>query len=349
MHDVSIGEVAKVLGISVSYVRKLTDQGVLPSSRTSGGHRRYDLDRVCDAWSHRRGATGPSEDGSHQAGTSTHHPGPAPAEVMVVALEDAREEVAWAELSHHFDGASDGATKILHYAFTEMLNNAIDHSGGTEAAVTVTVDDSNAGVVIRDDGIGVFERLRSDLELDDHLTALEELSKGKRTTAPDTHSGEGIFFTSKAVDQFTLEGNGITYATDTAREDVAAGRSDITSGTRVSFTLSLRTNRNLTDVFDAYTDDDLRFSKTRLVVKLFERGTEFVSRSEGKRIMGGLEGFTEIVIDFTGVEHVGQGFADEVFRVWPSQHPGVTVDPARMIPEVEFMVRRALRNRPAAQ
>lgn len=347
MQGVSIGEVAEALGISVSYVRKLTDQGVFPSSRTPGGHRRYDLDRVREAWPPRRGAARPSEGGPQREGTGTsmHRPDPDPAEVAVtVSLEDAREEAEWARLSHHFDGASGDAIRILRYAFTEMLNNAIDHSGGTEAAITVTVDDSNARVTIRDDGIGVFERLRSDLELEDHLTALEELSKGKRTTVPDAHSGEGIFFTSKAVDQFTLEGNGIAYTTDTAREDVAVGRSDVTSGTRVSFTVTLRTNRNLTDVFDAYTDDDLRFSKTRLVVKLFERGTEFVSRSEGKRIMGGLEGFTEIVIDFAGVEHVGQGFADEVFRVWPSQHPGVTVTPDRMIREVEFMVRRALRN-----
>ena len=83
------------------------------------------------------------------------------------------------------------------------------------------------------------------------------------------------------------------------------------------------------------------FSKTRIVVKLFAIGVSFVSRSEAKRILQGLERFREIVLDFVGVMEVGQGFADEVFRVWASTHPEVRLTPVDMCPAVEFMVRRA--------
>jgi hypothetical protein len=77
-------------------------------------------------------------------------------------------------------------------------------------------------------------------------------------------------------------------------------------------------------------------------VKLGEYGREFVSRSEARLLLAGREGFREVVVDFTGVAAIGQGFADELFRVWPSFHPEVRVIPEHTGPTVEFMVRRAL-------
>jgi non-ribosomal peptide synthetase component F len=47
-------------------------------------------------------------------------------------------------------------------------------------------------------------------------------------------------------------------------------------------------------------------------------------------------------VDFRGVQEVGQGFVDEVFRVWPSQHPGTLVRPVNMLGPVEAMLRRGL-------
>jgi uncharacterized protein (DUF1330 family) len=76
------------------------------------------------------------------------------------------------------------------------------------------------------------------------------------------------------------------------------------------------------------------------VVKLFSYGVRFVSRSEAKRLCDGLERFRHVVLDFAGVEAVGQGFADEIFRVWASQHPEVELSPENMAPPVAFMVSR---------
>jgi hypothetical protein len=50
-----------------------------------------------------------------------------------------------------------------------------------------------------------------------------------------------------------------------------------------------------------------------------------------------------VVIDFNGVEGVGQGFADEVFRVWARAHPQIELAPVGMSPAVAFMVERARR------
>lgn len=67
------------------------------------------------------------------------------------------------------------------------------------------------------------------------------------------------------------------------------------------------------------------FVRTIPRVELVRHGSEFLSRSQAKRFALGLEQFTQVVLDFTGVELVGQGFADELFRVWQADHPDVTM------------------------
>jgi hypothetical protein len=49
-----------------------------------------------------------------------------------------------------------------------------------------------------------------------------------------------------------------------------------------------------------------------------------------------------VEVDFTGVTDVGQGFVDELLRVWPVAHPGKSVIPTNMNEAVEFMIQRGL-------
>jgi STAS-like domain of unknown function (DUF4325) len=145
---------------------------------------------------------------------------------------------------------------------------------------------------------------------------------------------------------FTLESAGLRWMVDNVRHDQAVGASEVTEGTRVRWEMDPTTTLSIAEIFGAYTNDDQQFTKTRTVVRLFGFGVRFVSRSEAKRLMRGLERFEEVILDFTGGEEVGQGFVDEVLRVWPNQHPDTAVEPVGMTGPVEFMVRRGL---PAAR
>lgn len=80
----------------------------------------------------------------------------------------------------------------------------------------------------------------------------------------------------------------------------------------------------------------------RCVVRPSERGYVCIARSEAKRLLADLDAFDEVVLDFDGLEWVGQGFVDEVFRVWAREHPGVRLVPTGMGPGVELMVRRGM-------
>ncbi|MGZ3475990.1 MAG: STAS-like domain-containing protein, partial [Polyangiales bacterium] len=236
------------------------------------------------------------------------------------------------------------AEKIVHYAFTELVNNAIDHSGAEYVESVVRWIASGVEVEIVDEGIGAFENVRAALGLDTELEALAELSKGKTTTDPARHSGQGIFFSSKAVDLFELESGGVRWIVDNRRNDFAVGAAPKRRGTRVRFEVDRDTRRELRRIFDEFTTD-LAFDRTRAIVRLFAHATSFVSRSEAKRLLHGLEKFREVVLDFAGVDAIGQGFADEVFRVWAKAHPDTKLLPVDMIEPVAFMVQRTLAER----
>jgi len=259
-------------------MRYLADHDIVPSVRSRGGHRYFDLAAVREAW----------ERNTVQLPGGTHER-KAPVFSSQYELDGLMEHVVWEQAQTKLDLAVDSpAYGVMHYAMTEMV-----------------------------------------------------LSKGRRTTAPDHHTGEGIFFTSKAVALFELQANAMVWVVDNRREEQAVGESRVVRGTRVRFVISETNSVDLGALFRRYTNDDFRFSRTRPSVKLAEIGTEFVSRSEAKRLLVGLEQFDEIEVDFADVTRVGQGFADEVFRVWPALNPGKRVIPVNMVPMVEFMVRRA--------
>lgn len=69
------------------------------------------------------------------------------------------------------------------------------------------------------------------------------------------------------------------------------------------------------------------------------------ARSEARRILLGLEKFHVVTLDFDRVETVGQGFADEIFRVFTNSFPETKIVPVNMNKEVEFMVNRAIADR----
>ncbi len=240
-----------------------------------------------------------------------------------------------------FSPLDDEALRILQYAFTEMLNNAIDHSGSPRIIVSLTVNPQTVSFEIRDHGIGVFKNISSRKKLNSEMEAIQDILKGKQTTMPSHHSGEGIFFTSKVVDRFVLESHRKRLTVDNLGEDTFVEDVRFRKGTAVSCHLDVKTSRRLEDVFHRYTNEEFQFQKSQVKVLLFQEGEAYISRSQAKRLLHSLEHFREIVLDFSGVATVGQGFADEIFRVFQSQHPDVVITPVHCHENVQFMINRA--------
>ncbi len=239
---------------------------------------------------------------------------------------------------------SSQAHHIVAYAFTEMFNNAIDHSQSRFAVATCENVNEYFRFEIRDYGIGAFESVRRKFRLRNHFEAAEHLLKGKQSVDPAHHSGQGIFFTSKIADEFNLESAQLRLVVDNRIKDVFLRDVPKLKGTRVVFSLKKRSRKDLKALFDEYTDRDYEFDKTKMTIHLSEKSGEYISRSQARRILYGLEKFRRIVLDFKRVKGIGQGFADEIFRVFQNSHPDIKIENIHASPSVIFMIRRALRN-----
>ncbi len=229
------------------------------------------------------------------------------------------------------------------YAFSEMLNNAIDHSKSNKIDIQVLTDSENLKFVVNDKGIGVFRNVMKSRNLVHEFEAMQDLLKGKTTTQPHAHSGEGIFFTSKVADVFSLESYGYLLRVDNKINDVFFERLKRSKkGTKVTFILSKKSVKHLKDIFSKYETDHENpdFDKTEIRVKVYTVGTIYVSRSQARRILTGLDKFKQIVFDFDNVPTVGQAFADEIFRVFQINHPWITLTPINMNEAVKYMVDR---------
>lgn len=319
---VGSGEVARAAGVTRQaahyHLRRMVAEGLLEArGRGRGSH--YLFSRVAS-----RGS----------GGSSSTNMG------FLYSRAGLEEDRVWSQLEGKFGNRDTNDDRILHYAFTELLNNAIEHSQGSRIRVLIEKGMPLA-FEIDDDGVGIFELIRSSLHLPSHLVALQELSKGKLTTSPEKHSGEGIFFVSKAGARFEVESNGLKWLVDNTILDQGIFSSPGRKGTRARFELVPGHNRPLEDIFAEYTSE-FRFTRTRTVVKLFAHGVNLVSRSEARRLLNGLEKFSEIILDFNRVAGVGQGFVDEIFRVWARQHPEVELIPTNMNAPIEFMVQRVI-------
>lgn len=232
---------------------------------------------------------------------------------------------------------------ICEYVITEILNNCMDHSMGSKAVLSFKFANDKFYCNIEDDGKGAFYTLASYTALTDIRDVIFELSKGKLTCDPQNHTGEGIFFSSKAVDYFKLCANRYEFIRDNIEHDWTLLKSNSCSqGTLVSFEIDINSKRQLETLFQEYTDE-FTFNKTDILINLSKlHGERLISRSQAKRVCRRLEEFNHITLDFKHVVAVGQGFIDQLFRVYQQSRPELDINYINANEDIVYMIKRCL-------
>jgi len=255
------------------------------------------------------------------------------------------EDIIWRQTFRpRLEHINQNIIDICQYGFTEMVNNVIDHSEGQFLQITLQRTATYLIISIADDGVGIFNKISSVIGLTDKIHVILELAKGKLTTDPKHHTGEGIFFTSRAFDEFMIVSGNLVFSHSLLNNDwLFEEKESIVEGTFVRLRINLFSTLLIKDVFDQYTDDEnYGFSKTFIPVTLARYGEEnLVSRSQAKRLLARFDKFKEIVLDFNKVDLIGQAFADEIFRVFAMDHPSIHLYYVNTNSQVERMIKRA--------
>ncbi len=254
------------------------------------------------------------------------------------------ESVEWrAKVAPLLKDVKSNVLSICHHGFTEMFNNAIDHSASDEAIIFISRNAVNIDISIWDTGVGIFKKIQSKFNLEDPRHALLELSKGKLTTDEQNHSGEGIFFTSRMFDKFSIFSGTLYFARLNKEEDwlIEVEDRDKIEGTRVRMQIHPDAKQTDEEIFESYRaeNDEYGFTRTNVPLTLLRyEGEELISRSQAKRLLSRVNSFKEVFLDFKGVSKIGQAFADEIFRVFRNEHPEIKIMRANTTPEIERMI-----------
>jgi biotin operon repressor len=258
------------------------------------------------------------------------------------------EDIVWREDIQPFLGIlPDNVLQIWNYAFTEMFNNAIDHSAGFSISVSITKSAVATEMSIADDGVGIFKKIEGALGLPDEKQAIFELSKGKLTTDSANHSGQGIFFTSRMVNGFDILSGGVYFSHELGSDVDFMGDIDGSNGgTTIFLKVENHTSHSVKKTYDQYSvAGSYGFNKTVVPVKLAKYGNDqLVSRSQAKRVLVRVDQFTQVVFDFTGVDMIGQAFADQIFRVFASEHPNVDLIPAHANADIMGLIQATMKS-----
>ena len=257
------------------------------------------------------------------------------------------------DIEHFIENLSPNVQNIWYYAFTEIMNNAIEHSSSDIIRVYVEETALDVFILVVDDGVGIFNNIKNyiaettgkEITLEE---AVRELFAGKFTTKSENHSGEGIFFTSRIMDLFFITSGGLFFSHDNYK-DVDENISDIAPeskiserGTNVMMRLSQNSTKNLGDLFDIYAPVEEGFIKTEIKMKNFCEHRYPVSRSQARRIVERLNLFQEFTLDFEDISNAGQAFCHEVFVVFQNKYPNIKINYINANDAVGGMITRVL-------
>lgn len=233
-------------------------------------------------------------------------------------------------LKEHIKDLPKNVQTIWQYTFSEMINNVMDHSEAEEVFVVICQDYLKTSVSILDNGIGIFEKIKCYFNLGSLDDAVCELFKGKLTTDSANHSGEGIFFSSKIMDDFLIVSSKKIFTNNKYDEiQVIDLMTRMVEGTAVYMSVSNYTHKQTYEIFDLYSNVEGGFSKTTIPLKnIFD--TSPVSRSQARRVCNRLDKFEEVILDFDSLDWMGQGFAHQIFVIFSKEHPEIKLIPINM-------------------
>lgn len=269
----------------------------------------------------------------------SHRPGAMRQVVRHYPLAGLQEDLPWAQDFAPLLDLKPNVARLAQHAFTELLNNAIDHSGGTGVTVSVRQTGFHLQMLVSDDGCGIFDSIDRTWQIGDPALAMLELGKGKLTTLPERHCGHGLFFVSHAADIFDLHANRSAFQRRPGRSGWFSLRPLERQGTSIFLAIALDTPRTLDEVLRAHAEAGYGFDHTEVALRLLTGpSVGLESRAQARRVVSRLTEFRRAKLDFSGIEDIGPAFADELFRVFARAHPGVELRPEAMAPRVAAMV-----------
>ncbi len=232
--------------------------------------------------------------------------------------------------------------EIFIFSIGALLNNILYHADATNIYFKLYVNHREAHFVLSDNGKGIFENIRSGLELSNSSVAALELAKGNVTTDPSRHSGDELNTIIQLFDKVTIDSSGISLKYFNKNQDWLLKHSKQLHGTRIHLQIDSLSKRTCSDIFDSIFAN--KYLRIRIPLNFLELSDNKIvnSRLQAKSALRNIKDYKIVEFDFKKIDLIGPAFADELVRQTKEKNKFADIEWINTNPTVDLLMSRAL-------
>ena len=232
--------------------------------------------------------------------------------------------------------------EIFEFSIGALLNNVFDHSNANSIYFKLYINHRDSHFILSDDGIGIFNKIKTGLELANTRMAGLELAKGNITTDPTNHSGDELNAIIHLFDEVTIDSSGNSLKFFNDNNEWLIQNSKQLHGTRIHLKIDTQSKRSCAKIFE------LIFKKKHrhisIPLKLLELGDYKIinCRSQVKNLLRNIKNYKIIEFDFQKIDLIGPSFADALVRKTKEYNKYANIEWINTNPTVDLLMSRAL-------
>lgn len=215
---------------------------------------------------------------------------------------------------NHISSLKTNIIEIIRFSMDALINNILDHSKATKFYFKIYLTYNDLHIILNDNGIGLFENIKTLLNVENEHIAAIELAKGPITTDPENHSGDELFTLMHLFDSAKIESSGKSLNYMNQKKYWMIDDSIQKQGTRIHLKINPFSKRSCQSIFE-----NLFVSKKmsiKVPINLIKTNDNQIvnTRAQAKSLLRNIEKLKLIEFDFNNIDIIGPAFADELIR-----------------------------------
>ena len=257
-------------------------------------------------------------------------------------LEFSTEKLMQSYIIPHLESLPKNIYEIFEFSIGALLNNIKDHANALNIYLKLFINHKEAHFIISDNGIGIFEHIKSSLGLQNVHSAAIELAKGNIKVNPFEHSRDEINAVIHLFDMVEIDSSGksLKFINDANKWEIK--HSVQKKGSRIHLLIDPSSKRTCSEIFNVIFD--LEQNKIRIPINLIEHKNQTIinEKSKAKSVLRNIENYKVIEFDFKEIELIGPAFADTLVRETIEVNKFADIEWVNTNKTVDLLMSRAL-------
>ena len=259
-----------------------------------------------------------------------------------ISSNNSSESIMKNYIAPHLTFLEKNIFDIFHFSIFSLIDNVFVHSTSHKIFYKIYVTHKESHFILNDNGVGIFDHIRSQLGLSDIFSAAFELSKGKLSINLKKRSVDNLYALIHLFDNVSIESNGINLRFINRGSKWQISNSLQKKGTKIHLIIDTSSKRSCSQIFKRIFN--LNEKRIRIAMNLLDISDYkiFNSRSKAKKAVRNIVDYNLIEFDFNKIDLIGPSFADELIRRTKEKNKFAKIKWINSNDTVDLLLSRAL-------